>query len=719
MNDFFTSRQRCAICKIVSLFLMTLVFSIIFDTYSNFAVSAATSMKIQYNGKTINFSGQQVGVTVDGTAVDLNGTKGLEMVNSKKEEIYMVSAYDVFQQGLGASYTYSNKKITIEKFGIVIRMTVNRRTAYVNGKKYTLDFPPVFVRYVAQNKTKLLVPAQFVAKSLGYSYSWKNHSNTSATISMTTPFYLRYNSKWRKYTGSKGKVTLDDENISITDMPAIIINNTVMVQAEKVFTDSRIGAEYEYNPTTKVITITKNDITIKMKIDRRAASVNEKTYRLSCAPKFIRNAKNDKVFLIVPAYFVARNLGYNYIWNQSTATACLTRPDGIYFEWNATEVPVVSDMPVVSETPIPTMTPEVSEMPIPTMTPAVSEIPVSTVTPIVSETHVPTVTPATSEEPASAVLKVVGERKGNTEVISFTGTNEFSDYYVSEEDAKITVTVYNVLDYMGGQNLEIKEPYLMKGAALLYNQDATATLTISKKYSDTMCKVVMDGNYLTVTLIANSAIKIAVDCGHGAYTAGKRTPPLPFALDFDQDGVIDAKKGSQIREHTANVGVGKYLVEELERCGFEVYKSAFGTEDVPLSTRQANIKKSESDYSISIHYNAIGSGSSFTSGNGIEVFSYRTTANAGDSKKLASAVLNQVKNGTKQLNRGVNTNYNFAMCNTSAMGTKASILLECAFMTNLHEATTMMGNVLYWKETAQEIAKGFCDYTGMVYIPEK
>ena len=43
------------------------------------------------------------------------------------------------------------------------------------------------------------------------------------------------------------------------------------------------------------------------------------------------------------------------------------------------------------------------------------------------------------------------------------------------------------------------------------------------------------------------------------------------------------------------------------------------------------------------------------------------------------------------------------------MGTKAAILVELAFTTNLNEATTMMANEAYWKESAIEIARGYAN----------
>lgn len=53
------------------------------------------------------------------------------------------------------------------------------------------------------------------------------------------------------------------------------------------------------------------------------------------------------------------------------------------------------------------------------------------------------------------------------------------------------------------------------------------------------------------------------------------------------------------------------------------------------------------------------------------------------------------------------------------MDVKGAILVELAFMTNKREATELMANEVYWKESAVEIARGLCEYTGIKYIPEK
>lgn len=216
-------------------------------------------------------------------------------------------------------------------------------------------------------------------------------------------------------------------------------------------------------------------------------------------------------------------------------------------------------------------------------------------------------------------------------------------------------------------------------------------------------------------------MKIAVDAGHGYNTAGKRTPPVPTDVDFNKDGKADVKKGDSIREHTAAVGVAYKLIQELKRCGFETVMTGFNDDnpkddaDTPLTERQATIRDAKCDYSVSIHYNAYGNGASFNSAEGVEIYIH--SSYSGKSEKLAKSVLKYLVQGSTQTNRGISKQA-LAMCNCKTIGTKASILTELCFMTNEREALQMMGSSAYWKESAQEICKGICDYTGVKYVQE-
>lgn len=195
--------------------------------------------------------------------------------------------------------------------------------------------------------------------------------------------------------------------------------------------------------------------------------------------------------------------------------------------------------------------------------------------------------------------------------------------------------------------------------------------------------------------------RVAIDAGHGSFTAGKRTP----------DGY---------REHYINADVANYLDRALKRCGIETVKIAWNDtistddSDVALGTRQRQVKNANCELSVSCHANAHGNGSTYNSAQGIETLIHNNSAKARDSETLANKVQRYLIQNTSQKNRGVKT-ANLAMCNCAAMGTKASILVEIGFMTNQYEAELMKTDA-FCLECAEEIAQGICDYLDVPYV---
>lgn len=197
---------------------------------------------------------------------------------------------------------------------------------------------------------------------------------------------------------------------------------------------------------------------------------------------------------------------------------------------------------------------------------------------------------------------------------------------------------------------------------------------------------------------------VAIDAGHGSNTPGKRTP----------DGY---------REHLINVKCASYFDKAMKRCGIKTVKIGWNDEnskddaDISLSARQKAVKNSGATVSISFHANAHGSGSQWTTAEGVETLMHSDKLKANDSLKLANLVQTELVKGTSQKNRGVKR-MNLAMCNCVAMKTKASILIEIGFMTNKREADLMKSDA-FCKECAEEAAKGVCKYLGVKYLKEK
>lgn len=227
-------------------------------------------------------------------------------------------------------------------------------------------------------------------------------------------------------------------------------------------------------------------------------------------------------------------------------------------------------------------------------------------------------------------------------------------------------------------------------------------------------------------------MKVAIDAGHGYNTAGKRSAPFVQQITHTFDGhTITVRKGEQFREHVANVGVAFYLTAELERCGVEVFKSAWdnfdGTDDIApadstadVIARQQKISAAKCDYSISCHFNASGgSGKEFDTGRGIETLYHTNKAKVKDGKAFAEAIHAEVcKVFPEQKNRGTVGGDGWGMCNATGLNVKAACIVECAFMTNQQEAENYFCNPEAWKKYAVGIAKGFCNYAGIKYIAE-
>ncbi len=292
-------------------------------------INAAT-LKIRYGGKNYSYTSAQAKVSLDGNKINLGGTPGL-LIN----DTCMLPAKDVFSTALGAAYQIdgTTNQLVITQNDITLIMTLNSKTAYINGKKVTCDVAPMKIKLVEAGKTKIYVPARFVADALGYSYNW---NSTSKTSEMKRPFVIKYDGVWTVYKGAQGKVNFDGENIKLTGMPSVVLDSTALLRASAVF-KSKLGADYAYDKATRTLTIAQNGTTIVMTINSKKALVNGKTKTMGTAARVIYNQETKKNYIMVPGHFVATNLGYEYKWNASTKTSLITTGKKVYLAQNFSE----------------------------------------------------------------------------------------------------------------------------------------------------------------------------------------------------------------------------------------------------------------------------------------------------------------------------------------------------------------------------------------------
>lgn len=289
------------------------------------ATAQAATLTIKYNGKKTSYTGSQTKITLDGKNIDLKGTPGIILNNTN-----MVSFTDVFRSGLKAdtSYDSSTGKLAISYYNNTIEMTKGSKTAYVNGKKKTMDVAPMAVYFYSVKKTKIYVPAGFVAEALGFSYTWNNSLKTGQ---ITSPHIIYIDGEWVAYTGIKGKVTYNNKKINVSTCPSIIKSNTALLSAAMVFKKG-LGADYSYDSKTKQIRIFQNNVEIIMEKGSREATVNGVKHTLATAPRVIKVKATGKSYVMVPGEFVASSLGYSYKWNSSTGTSMITKKNEIFFQ---------------------------------------------------------------------------------------------------------------------------------------------------------------------------------------------------------------------------------------------------------------------------------------------------------------------------------------------------------------------------------------------------
>ncbi len=192
---------------------------------------------------------------------------------------------------------------------------------------------------------------------------------------------------------------------------------------------------------------------------------------------------------------------------------------------------------------------------------------------------------------------------------------------------------------------------------------------------------------------------IALDDGHGMQTAGKRTPP------------IQELNNRIIHENEFNRAVVNYLSSELKRCGVDTLLVAPTDVDTSLSARTNLANSKKVDLYISIHYNAFDGSFGGKNPSGLSVHCYPGSSK---SRKLAECVHKYLKQGTKQIDRGI-VESNFHVLRETKM---PAILSENGFMDNKSEAMLMIDEE-FRKEVAREHAKGICDYLGVEYTEEE
>ncbi len=114
-------------------------------------------------------------------------------------------------------------------------------------------------------------------------------------------------------------VVLDGEIINFDTKPFIDQNSRTLVPARNIF--ESLGAKVKWNEELREVTITKDDLIIKLTIGSNIAQINNEDKELDTEAII----KDSRTF--IPLRFVIENIGLNVNWDNETRTVLIGETD--------------------------------------------------------------------------------------------------------------------------------------------------------------------------------------------------------------------------------------------------------------------------------------------------------------------------------------------------------------------------------------------------------
>ena len=169
--------------------------------------------------------------------------------------------------------------------------------------------------------------------------------------------------------------------------------------------------------------------------------------------------------------------------------------------------------------------------------------------------------------------------------------------------------------------------------------------------------------------------KLALDAGHGLYTAGKRC--------------LKSLDPNETREWTLNSRICNKIQQKLtEYDGIEVLRvdDTTGKTDVALANRCRTANNWGANYYLSIHHNA---GIKGGTGGGFEVYRYIKLSATGETARKQDILVQElIIAGVSKGNRSSNSKAaDFAVLRDTAM---EAALIECAFMDSATDVPVLL-----------------------------
>lgn len=209
-------------------------------------MAKTVQVQVEINGKTKNYSNTGQAVSLDGKTITTS-----KIPSVKINSTWMVSVTEVFEKGLGCTYSYndSSKQISLTNpnTDTTVSFTVGSKTVKVSGEDEedkntteTLPCQAVPATNLNTSNTGILVPVSFLAKKLGFHCVYRSASNT---IVLTTTTFL-------------------DKDVNIPDYDTSIYSNvltTILIEQNTTASREELSLITKNATTENNVKIEEND----------------------------------------------------------------------------------------------------------------------------------------------------------------------------------------------------------------------------------------------------------------------------------------------------------------------------------------------------------------------------------------------------------------------------------------------------------------------------
>lgn len=459
-------------------------------------------------------------------------------------------------------------------------------------------------------------------------------------------------------------ITLDGKTVS-TDADPIMVQNRTMVPVSAIV--GALGGTSSWDQDSHTATFVKGSTTVKVTIGSKTAIVNGVSKGMDVAPKLVKVDNKGGARTMVPLRFISEGFGYDVDWDNPTRTVIIKSPSNSSsgsgstvtepsYTVSSTKVTAgqkisgdssntYTNVQITSTTSLKSYTSgtwlsspyryyiDFKDSKLGTDAASAKSVSASgsPVTSVRGGTQSGNIVRIVIDMSSKVTPKVSYSSDGKTMTLSFKESASTDNGGSSNSGS----TDNNNSNSSSGSNSNTNNG--SSGSSANTNTGTnTTTPTVTAPDSVTVNNTVKHDSLTTYTPYADGKITVVIDPGHGKTTGGKRSPD------------------SSLMEWEFNRDVAYRLKDLLEAQGYTVIMTVAKDDqtDPSLASRVAVANNAENvDLFVSIHSNAGGNGSRWTTAHGWEVWIHKS---GGVSEKAAKAIEAATKASITELtDRGI------------------------------------------------------------------